>query len=610
TNGERKKQGAYYTPEEVTKNIAEKTIYPYLLNNFKNILKRDYGWKETELAKYTKLQDMLNVEKPFTWNNDIWNSLLKSVQEVKIVDPACGSGHFLITCLNILSNIQKTILKFTRGKVDMFAIQSSIITNNLYGVDIDPIAVELTKLRLWLNLIGSMEIEEKDHIEKLPNVEYNIVQGDSLIGIDNIERLVDVMAVDPEVLATKLRHTAELINNYKTEKDPEKNEELRSEINRNIEELEKQANLRFEATKTAHKERGVPFLHWPLKFTSVFISDNPKFDIVIGNPPYGDLLDENDKKYVQQYTSSLNEIAGAFVDRMIPMLKEGGNLGYILTYAITFSKDLSGTRSNLLNKFKKTTILTFDRDKCKIFSEMTQSVSFLFAENRSSTATEGRIYTSRFHRTKPDKFECAVHDINGMVLFEKSSSSNLNQRHRLPKIGDDITYEILSQLKSHSVTIKNIISVNGKEVWYRSSGNYWYNAWNYEPYKSSKIKSIKIDGEYYDLFLVIMNSTLFYLYFRVYGDGRDMNMDIMQSFPLPAEDKITKYKDELSICANDIINALKQNFDSERNRFLTSKVKKYIDECDRLLAKLYDFTPDQLDYILNYDKEVRETVEE
>jgi hypothetical protein len=611
TNGKRKEQGAYYTPEDVTVNISKNTIYSFLLKKFKIMLKNDYGWSDGQLNKYTSLEQLLDIKERFTSDNGVWTSMHNVMKKIKIIDPACGSGHFLITVLNILTQIQKTIFACKGEKMDNdFKLKYEIITNNIFGSDIDPIAVEISRLRLWLSLISSMEVGREKQTEKLPNIEYNVINGNSLLGITNIDEIKAQKIENYTLIDTKdLKKTEELVQKYKLENEPNKSKEIRNELKEMYKKMELLADNFYLNDKIENAEISTPPLHWPIQFIDVFTSQNPGFDIIIGNPPYGDIMKDKEKELVGRYSKSIDEIAGAFIDRMISLSSDGANLGFIVTFAITFNKDLSSTRHNLITEFEKTTILSFDRDRCRIFSEMSQSVSFLFCENKHK-GQNGKMYTSKFYREVPDNFDCPTENIDGLVFSDKSTSiSMLSGKHRVPKIGSQESKAILETMKSNTDTLKKIITISGKKAWYRSSGNYWYNAWDYEPYTSSEIKEINIWEKCYDLFLVIMNSNIFYFYFRVYGDGRHMNSDIMRSFPIPNEELINKYERELSKCANNIMDALKKNFDPRRKRFLTSKAKRDIDECDKLLAKLYGFTQSQLDYIINYDKEIRESDE-
>ena len=116
----------------------------------------------------------------------------------------------------------------------------------------------------------------------------------------------------------------------------------------------------------------------PLSSNVKEISTGP-FSIILGNPPYGNLLSPTDKEICQRYASFPNEIASVFIERALDYLAPQGILAFIITFAITFSKDLSKTRLKLAQQFEACYIASFDRDKCRFFEGMTQSVSILMA---------------------------------------------------------------------------------------------------------------------------------------------------------------------------------------------------------------------------------------
>ncbi len=97
-----------------------------------------------------------------------------------MLDPACGSGHFLTAMLSRILRVKENLMRSVDEDVDRYHLKKEIITKNIYGVDIDENGVEIARLRLWLSLIE--ELQETKHIEPLPNIDFNIVAGNSLIG--------------------------------------------------------------------------------------------------------------------------------------------------------------------------------------------------------------------------------------------------------------------------------------------------------------------------------------------------------------------------------------------------------------------------------------------
>ena len=170
----RKSTGAFYTPRLIVNQMCKKTIFKFLNNsNLKNeivnlekifnLLLSDSG--EDELLKVA--------------DNKILEKINNDLSLIHILDPAVGSGAFLVEMLSILSTLLFKLRTKLYGNADPFHIKRDIIKNNLYGSDIDASAIEIAKLRLWLSLIVS---EDKiKNIEDLPNLDFKIVNINSLI---------------------------------------------------------------------------------------------------------------------------------------------------------------------------------------------------------------------------------------------------------------------------------------------------------------------------------------------------------------------------------------------------------------------------------------------
>ncbi len=183
-----KEFGAYYTRPEITEYLCDRTINKLILDRVK-----------TEQGKsFESIEELL-----FNLDGDLCLVLLEKIlPNLSLLDPACGSGAFLVAAMKTLINVYSAIIgriKFiTNSKLTkwleqieaehssvQYYIKKCIITNNLYGVDIMEEATEITKLRLFLALVASaMKLEE---LEPLPNVDFNIMAGNSLIGLVRVD---------------------------------------------------------------------------------------------------------------------------------------------------------------------------------------------------------------------------------------------------------------------------------------------------------------------------------------------------------------------------------------------------------------------------------------
>lgn len=675
---ERKKLGAYYTPEEITSYICKNTIEPYLVDRV----------NEKFNQKFETIDQITESD-----NKEILLYLFKQLKEIKILDPAVGSAHFLESAINVLLSIYEKIQNKVRelgirkgfeiiaadeqGKIkninlleisdeEQFKLYVKffiILSKNIYGVDINPSALKVAKARLFLTLAKHFDAH-KNYFIRFPNVHFNLREGNSLIGYTQLERekekaagqlVLDLFVKKEE--ATYITEAIKIVSELKeyiketakalgisgnVVKDVEKLNEilskeeikwidfqhvlktkenliriliasLNSQYARPLNELINQITELFnqKLDDKFAKEHNIDLaelkqiktFHWIFEFPEVFL-DRGGFDVVVGNPPYGNTLTEIEKDICHSYASFIGEIASVFVERGIPLNKENGYFSFIITYAITFSKDLSNTRNMIYENYKKCVISTFDRDKCRFFQGMTQSVSIMLCKEKSPHS-QGRFYTSRMFRIMPEIDRIEYQLANDYLLNEKVGVL-FSDKHRLPKIGDGFTLKILKKLVVNKSTLRDLLSNKSKDkIWIRTSGNYWYNAWDREPYQSTQIVDVAIDSIYKDFLICLINSSTYYLWFRIYGDGRHMTHDIMGGLPIPQKEKIINSNKVLCCASNILMNILFYNFDKEHSRFNTSNLKRILDVCDIILGKLYGFTKEEIDYIQNYERIIR-----
>lgn len=263
-----KEKGAYYTPEEVTSHMAEETIHPYLLDRLNAAVDAEYDEIDEVFALSEPSVDdasdsgravadggMMTRQAPVEEvDTDHVETLYHDIlKEMKVLDPAVGSGAFLLAAQEVLLDLYiHCIEHFQRledenkaGELDWETIEEleeiesiegnetlyakrGIILNNLYGVDIDGGAVEICKLRLWLSMVADIE-GEPDEVEPLPNIDFNIRPGDSLIGFDSPEVVVDGQKLlITELLKDDLEEYRERIEAYRSAE--EDISELRGEL--------------------------------------------------------------------------------------------------------------------------------------------------------------------------------------------------------------------------------------------------------------------------------------------------------------------------------------------------------------------------------------------
>ncbi|MDO8513573.1 MAG: N-6 DNA methylase [bacterium] len=186
---DRKSKGTYYTPREIVHYMCEQSLINYLATELPNIGKEDVeeyikiGDQVLENEYWVALSGESGTKKFKISPTIIANaeSIDKKLADIKVCDPAIGSGAFPVGMMNEIVNGRIALNPYINQKENRTAydFKNEAITNSLYGVDIDPGAVEIAKLRLWLSLV----VDEDDihHIKPLPNLDYKIMQGNSLL---------------------------------------------------------------------------------------------------------------------------------------------------------------------------------------------------------------------------------------------------------------------------------------------------------------------------------------------------------------------------------------------------------------------------------------------
>ncbi|MFC7018547.1 MULTISPECIES: Eco57I restriction-modification methylase domain-containing protein [Haloarcula] len=188
--GAQKDLGAYYTPDNITRYTADRSVKEGLLTEFKQTLQQDWGWREGEIARYDDIHELVDALSP---NEDQIDSLIATVDDFRVLDPACGSGHFLTSVLNEIVAIRRSLYEKHSDSPANHTLKKRTVLANLYGVDIVGPGVEITKLRLWLSIMADLSETDLDDLDPgelaLPNVAFNIREGNSLIGYTDTQRL-------------------------------------------------------------------------------------------------------------------------------------------------------------------------------------------------------------------------------------------------------------------------------------------------------------------------------------------------------------------------------------------------------------------------------------
>jgi len=351
----RKKKGLYYTPKEITTYICFQAILYCLMQNFPDIKTSKNFISELSSQNLRHLFDYL--------------------QTLKILDPACGAGVFLVQTAEILYRFGKILLERLGEPVDRYELRRRILFNNIFGADLFNNAVLKTKIRLinWLYATNSSMMNQLT-----PNaLDSNIIVGNSLIGWLNedldqpLDQSLDQYPNQPNDL--DITQINQKFLNFIFQRCHVKNRKLY------LKEMEKQHPI-----------------HWMAKFKDIMASGG--FDIVVGNPPYvyirgGNFSPFEKQFYNERYLKKFESLAkgkakqsrklnlfSLFIIRGTALLKPGGYLGFIVPNTI-----LRTTTNDFIRQFilEHSHIQEIVDLRESIFKGVTASTILLFLQKTS-----------------------------------------------------------------------------------------------------------------------------------------------------------------------------------------------------------------------------------
>ncbi len=250
--------GAYYTPRPVVSFMCREALKGYLEG-------RETSLSAEAIARFVDERDASGI--PLSAARGVGEAL----DEVTVVDPACGSGAYLLGMMQELVELQTALYDVGVDARGLYELKLHIIERNLYGVDIDEFAVNIAMLRMWLSLVIEYE---GDNPEPLPNLDFKVVCGDSLLGPDPSSgvEVQGTLGQDTE----QMKRLGQLKAEYmRASHGPDK-----KRLKNDIEDIEKQVKEALGGAGVADD-----VVDWRVEFAEIFATEGG-FDVAIANPPY------------------------------------------------------------------------------------------------------------------------------------------------------------------------------------------------------------------------------------------------------------------------------------------------------------------------------------
>ncbi|MDY6437319.1 MAG: TaqI-like C-terminal specificity domain-containing protein [Bacteroidales bacterium] len=334
-----KAKGAFYTPKEIVRYMCKESLIAHLASKLPDVA-------DNVVRAFVESHEMQPELEPCR------DDLESALREVKICDPAIGSGAFPMGLLNELWHCREAL------GTDMSRLQlkKEIIENNIYGVDIERGAIDIARLRFWLSIVV-----DSDKAEPLPNFDYKFMQGNSLIesyGGFDLSRIAGKTVGRPST-ATQLvlgldsdlsrKNLQRLLRDYFSVTDHQKKASMRQAINDEVKRLilnSAGGTPAFISKLNAlDPSANQEFFLWHTWFKDIF--DGGGFDIVIGNPPY--VVVEANGKYRNYETESSLDLYAYFYERAVKLLKSNGIIAFITSSLFVKGLKYTSLRSFLEN---------------------------------------------------------------------------------------------------------------------------------------------------------------------------------------------------------------------------------------------------------------------
>lgn len=587
-----KAKGAFYTPKEIVRYMCKESLIAYLSSKVD-------GELADAVRQFVEHHELPEELEPCREAIDI------ALREVKICDPAIGSGAFPMGLLNELWRCREAVEGDSRERVEL---KKEIIENNVYGVDIEKGAIDIARLRFWLSIVVDAE-----RPEPLPNFDYKFMQGNSLIESFEGHDLSSMLSETQRRRGGKANATQYgmnfgdketrqnlqlLLKQYFSITDHKKKEEYRSQIDDTVKAYILQQGLPYAAEQrlqTICTYANQEFFLWHTWFKDIF--DKGGFDIVIGNPPY--VVVEANGKYYKYETEPCYDLYAYFFERAVKLLNNNGILSFI-----TSSLYVKGLKYNTLRIFlqNNTSLIAFQIEGDDVFKNAGIPTATFIAKKGKGIWKFEDLYMDKNLTEKVKKGTVPLSSVSSIMRgFEigRNMVDSVGQYKFLT--GSDVSKYCYTKFSYISQSVLNAFSkdvryFSKERILLRETGSFLMAVYlgNETVYSNRSLYSILITDRSLNTkyVLSLLNSSLFQWYYSIMFKGDTElfpKIRIAQAKQLPIL-KVSAEKQQPIVELIDKILANKQLSPNADTSALEHQIDEYV-------YQLYNLSPEEISII-------------
>jgi hypothetical protein len=512
-------------------------------------------------------------------------------------------------------------------------------------------AVEIAKLRLFLKLVALIEPNPRKNnygLEPLPDIDFNIRSGNTLIGFATEEQLnstvkdfegemtvakgkpmyqekLDELKMACDTTAAALEHwrLTQLGNSSNSKQLRFEKEKFRTSLDELNDKLDHylahtygfdpKNQKKFEDWKEKHR----PF-HWLASFYEIIHSGG--FDVVIGNPPYVEYSTIKNNYQIKDIKCiSAGNLYAFVIERSFSILNQKSRMGMIIQLSAFCTPRMLSFQEQWLGHSVQSFLSFFDDRPGKLFDGL-EHIRVAICINEFGNTTNKNIWTTNYIKFISETRE---------ILFDSLSYIRNNGfiNNTIPKLNKKVEQDILVKINKDKRELQEFFERNtANKLYYHNAPQYFIRAHSFIPYFWNEKDGEKIsvqnknlsfsNRQRRDVGVTILSSSIFYWWFVLQSDCRHLNAKEINEFPINFDVMTTEVSTALENIAKLLEKDLKKNaYRKEANYKATGKViydefypkksKVIINEIDTVLARHYGLSDDELDFIVNFDIKYR-----